>query len=181
MFFKSDNKYLAMTTHSCSACGKQFASEEALSHHAADAHGPNTRKKRQAPYKRLSLPAIGLVLTIVLVLGGGITLGLSGAFTADTGSSQYTAFAQCLDSENATMYGAYWCPHCKEQKERFEGAFNTVDYVECDPKGDNPQPQLCKQKGIQSYPTWIYQGERRTGALSLEQLSSWTGCELQQK
>ena len=32
---------------------------------------------------------------------------------------KYDAFAKCLASKQAKMYGLYWCPHCQEQKEKF--------------------------------------------------------------
>ena len=30
---------------------------------------------------------------------------------------KYDAFARCLSDRGVKMYGAWWCPHCKEQKE----------------------------------------------------------------
>jgi hypothetical protein len=62
----------------------------------------------------------------------------------------YDAFAKCLTEKGATMYGAEWCPHCKEQKAVFGNSFKYINYVECP---DNTQ--LCLDKGIQGYPTWI--------------------------
>ena len=32
---------------------------------------------------------------------------------------KYDAFARCLKDRQVKMYGAYWCPHCAEQKEMF--------------------------------------------------------------
>jgi hypothetical protein len=43
--------------------------------------------------------------------------------------------------------------------------------VECDPKGINPRPDLCRQIGVKAYPTWIVNNERREGVLSLDQLA----------
>jgi hypothetical protein len=43
--------------------------------------------------------------------------------------------------------------------------------VECDPKGTNPRPELCRQIGVKAYPTWVINGERREGVLSLDQLA----------
>jgi len=46
-----------------------------------------------------------------------------------------------------------------------------VPYVECDPKGINPRPDLCRQIAVKAYPTWIVSNERREGVLSLDQLA----------
>jgi len=70
------------------------------------------------------------------------------------------------------MYGAFWCPHCTDQKELFGEAVQAVPYVECDPDGEKAQPQLCQEKGIQGYPTWEIDGELYTGVRSLEELAT---------
>jgi protein-disulfide isomerase len=43
--------------------------------------------------------------------------------------------------------------------------------VECDPKGINPQTDLCHQIGVKAYPTWVVNGERVEGVLSLDRLA----------
>ncbi len=85
-------------------------------------------------------------------------------------------FAKCLSQKNVKMYGAYWCPHCKNQKELFGTSFKYIQYVECDLGGkQNPE---CIKAGIEGYPTWIYNNEKKAGELSLKELSEWTGCKL---
>jgi len=75
-----------------------------------------------------------------------------------------------------TMYGAYWCPHCQEQKELFGSAFEQVPYVECSPNGPGtPQAQECTEAGITSYPTWIINGRTYVGLRSLEALAAASG------
>ncbi len=60
------------------------------------------------------------------------------------------ALAKCLTEKGWHMYGAYWCPHCKAQKEMFgEEAFKFVNYIECTDKVD-----LCNAKNVKGYPTW---------------------------
>jgi glutaredoxin len=90
----------------------------------------------------------------------------------------YDDFAHCLTEKGVVMYGAYWCPHCARQKELFGSSWKYVSYVECDPRGNNAQPELCRQQGVTAYPTWIFNGEKRTGVQSLLSLSSWSGCQL---
>jgi len=87
-------------------------------------------------------------------------------------------FARCLTGKGATMYGAYWCQHCANQKKLFGDSFQFVNYVECDAGGPNPQPAFCAQKGITGYPTWIYDGESRNGEQSLQSLGDWASCPL---
>jgi uncharacterized membrane protein len=82
------------------------------------------------------------------------------------------ALAEHLTSIGAKEYGAFWCPHCFQQKQLFgETAFKKVNYIECDPRGVNPQPEACKAAGVQSYPSWEINGEMYRGTQSLERLS----------
>ena len=101
-----------------------------------------------------------------------------GVFLLTGCSKNYTAFAQCLAENDATMYGTYRCSHCKNQKEMFGPAFFEVQYVECDANGPNGDPDLCKEKGITGYPTWIISGSKVLGEVPLEKLSKFTGCAL---
>jgi uncharacterized membrane protein/glutaredoxin len=116
----------------------------------------------------------GVVVSMVTIVG---TLGVyanadSPATVANTSSAAEVSLATHLDDVGATMYGAYWCPHCLEQKELFgKEAFSKVKYVECDPGGENPQPKLCQDKGIQGYPTWEINGKFYSGIQSLPELA----------
>lgn len=89
-------------------------------------------------------------------------------------NSKFDDFAKCLASKNITMYGAAWCSHCQNEKNAFEGSFKYVPYVECP---DNPQK--CLEKGITSYPTWIFpDGKKLIGEQGLEKLSQESSCPL---
>jgi hypothetical protein len=93
---------------------------------------------------------------------------------------KYDAFARCLASKNAKMYGLYWCPHCADQKEMFGASFRSVPYVECAMK-DKPGElaPACKAAGVKLFPSWQFAGEApREGVLSMEALSDKTGCSL---
>jgi glutaredoxin len=76
-----------------------------------------------------------------------------------------------LQNIGAKMYGAHWCPYCARQKELFRDAASQVPYVECDPSGQNAQPQLCASKGLQGYPTWEINGKLYPGQRSLQELA----------
>ena len=85
--------------------------------------------------------------------------------------------ANHLTEIGAQMFGAYWCPHCQEQKKKFGDAFSAVDYVECDPGGENPRTQLCLDNDIEAFPTWIINDEHHLGVHSLAELAELSGYE----
>jgi len=87
-------------------------------------------------------------------------------------------FAMCLTSNGAKLYGAFWCSHCKEQKDLFSSSLQYLDYVECDANGENAQLEECARMGIEGYPTWIINNQKYPGTKSLEELARLTGCKL---
>lgn len=87
------------------------------------------------------------------------------------------ALARHLTAIGAKEYGAWWCPHCYEQKQLFgKEAFAAVNYIEC-ASPDNPREQTaaCREAGIASYPTWIINGQQYSGAIPLDQLADLSG------
>lgn len=102
--------------------------------------------------------------------------GINGAHTVASG--ELDGFAQCLTDNGVTMYGAYWCPHCQEQKKLFGASWDIVNYVECSLPNRGGQTEACINAGIESYPTWEFaDGTRQSGRLSLDQLAQKTGCQ----
>ena len=98
---------------------------------------------------------------------------------ADT--AKLDGFARCLGQKKAVMYGAFYCDHCKEQKDLFGDSAQYLPYVECVEKGTRKVTEQCKALGIRRTPTWIFEqsGERADGkVLSLQELSQKTGCKL---
>ncbi|MFA6024750.1 MAG: hypothetical protein WC777_06175 [Candidatus Gracilibacteria bacterium] len=91
----------------------------------------------------------------------------------------YDAFATCIAESDTTFYGAFWCPHCADQKKLFGDSADLLPYIECDPNGKNAQTEVCNDEKIQSYPTWRFpDGSKKTGVVSLEDLSELTSCPL---
>lgn len=80
-----------------------------------------------------------------------------------------------LKNQGIKMYGAYWCPHCQEQKAMFGEASKQVPYVECAPGTPNSQAEVCQQKQITSYPTWEVKGKLIEGVQSLADLAQMSG------
>lgn len=91
--------------------------------------------------------------------------------------NNYDNFSICLTQNNAKMYGAYWCPHCQNQKDMFGSSWKYVNYVECDNNGQ--QAAICTQAGVRGYPTWTFNDKiEREGELTFTDLSTYSGCPL---
>jgi glutaredoxin len=119
---------------------------------------------------RYIIPAVAVIVVGVVALS---------SFSINDVSGRYDMFAQCLTDNGVSMYGAFWCPHCKEQKEMFGSSAKYVDYVECSTPDRSDQTQICKDANIDGYPTWILQdGTRIEGKTSLEILSEKSDCPL---
>jgi len=93
-------------------------------------------------------------------------------------SGKYDDFAKCLTSRNVSMYGAYWCPHCAAQKKAFGSSFKYVSYVECSLPNNAGQTQICIDAGIQSYPTWDFNGKKVEGEEAFSDLVENSGCSV---
>jgi hypothetical protein len=116
---------------------------------------------------------IGVVIAIAVIIGG-----ISLLDTSTNKSVKYDSFAMCLAEKGATFYGAFWCPHCQEQKKMFEHS-DKLPYVECSTPDGKGQLQVCIDKGVKSYPTWIFaDASVMTGEVPLANLAEKTGCEL---
>lgn len=114
---------------------------------------------------------IGIIILIVLALGA--------TFLIKTGPSNLGPFAACLKEKGAVFYGAFWCPHCQNQKRMFGSAAEALPYVECSTPDGKGQLQACIDKEIKSYPTWEFSdGSRLNGEATLQQLSEKTGCAI---
>lgn len=111
-----------------------------------------------------------LALVLIVVAAGCISGKATGS------SDKKDALAKCLTDAGAKMYGADWCPHCKNQKNEFGSSFQYISYVECDPGGPNANPKACEDAGIRGYPTWIIGGLKYEGEQDLVTLSKISGC-----
>jgi uncharacterized membrane protein len=135
---------------------------------------------------RGNLVFIGMVVGMITIVG---TLGIYGINSSGSDSDQgpgikitsnsgpaELGLAAKLKQIDAKMYGAYWCPHCHDQKQLFgKQAFKLINYIECDPGGANPQPEVCQAAKIQSYPTWEIEGTFYTKTQPLTELAKMSG------
>jgi len=90
------------------------------------------------------------------------------------------AFAQCVASKQARMYGLYWCLPCADQKEMFGASFRYIPYQECAVKNSPHQlTDECKAAGVKLFPSWQFgNNPPKEGVLSLDELRDKTGCSL---
>ncbi len=133
---------------------------------------------------RLLLKLVGsLMRSPGFLLGGTIAIALTISGCAKVikstppASPATTALAEHLTKTGAKLYGTYWCPYCNRQEELFKDAITKVQVVECDPKGENAQPQLCNAAKVSSYPTWEINGKMYRGMRSLEELAVLSGYQ----
>ena len=110
---------------------------------------------------------------------------LIGAFLVSSGlvgfilltSYNHDDLAKCLDEKGVKLYGAFWCPHCQQQKQMFGSSQKYLNYVECSTPDGESQNEVCASKNITSYPTWeLSNGTRIVGEQTFEDLSKISGC-----
>jgi len=92
-------------------------------------------------------------------------------------SDQAVKLTQHLQRSGAVMYGAFWCPHCRNQKEMFGNeAWSNIKYVECAPQGYGANSAMCLKQGIDGYPEWRFgNGKRGSGELTLDKIAALSG------
>ena len=122
--------------------------------------------------KHTKLMFIVLIVGVIFVAGCGTK-----------SDPKLDALANCLADKSVKEYGAFWCPNCAKQQKMFGSSYDIIKernvYVECDARGDNPQPELCLEKNVQKYPDWEFSnGERLVGVQNLEILAQKAGCEI---
>lgn len=115
---------------------------------------------------------------VVLAIAGVVFAKQSSTSVGDSRVTAYDGFAQCLADAGAKFYGAYWCPHCQNQKRMFDNS-SKLPYIECSTPNGQGQTQICTDAGVTGYPTWEFaDGSRLNGERSLEELAEKTGCEV---
>ncbi len=114
-----------------------------------------------------------IILIVVLAVG---LLGFLISLPDKPG--KYDPLAQCVKDSGALFYGAFWCPHCQKQKAEFGKSAALLPYVECSTPDSEGQLQICIDKEIKTYPTWVFaDGERVNGSLTREALAEKTSCQ----
>ena len=125
-------------------------------------------------------------IKIFLSVIGLLILGTIGAVvfqsnTTPVGPGKYDTFATCLKDKGAVFYGAFWCTHCQAQKKLFGTSVKLLPYIECSTADGSGQTQICKDKNITGYPTWVFADNSTLGGeITLQQLADKTSCVLPQ-
>ena len=132
----------------------------------------------------------GIIVAVVTLTGtlaiygpvrsGGVQAavpGETGPPIMTTSGPAQIALANHLKAVDAVMYGAWWCPHCHDQKAVFGAeAAAVIPYVECAEDGKNSQTKLCRSESqVTGFPTWKINGEFYPGAQSLDRLAELSG------
>ncbi len=120
------------------------------------------------------------IALFVFVIGGIILVKMNTEKASNDPASltSMDVFAQCLSDAGAKFYGAYWCPHCQNQKRAFNNS-KKLPYIECSTPNGQAQTQVCVDAKITGYPTWEFaDGSRFDGEQTLEVLAEKTKCTL---
>ena len=159
----------------CEICNRNFKNQEGLEMHNKAKHETNNNSqssKETKPVSKRKIKKWAIFITILLIISYFI-------FNSATTEGKYDDFAKCLTEKGVKMYGAYWCPHCQDQKKEFGRSWKKVNYIECSLPNNAGQNAECDTAGIQNYPTWEFaDGERMKSVLPLTQLSQLSGCPL---
>lgn len=116
-----------------------------------------------------------IIIAVLVVLGGL----LGAAVWQNVRPTGLDDFAKCLTENGATMYGAWWCPHCQEQKALFGPSFKHINEVECGAGRGQFNTAACPN--ITSTPTWTTaDGKELFGRQDLSELAAAFSCELPQ-
>ena len=115
-----------------------------------------------------------LVIAALIVGGIGSSVYLKGR------PGQLDGFTLCLKDKGVIMYGAFWCPHCQATKKQFGNSAKLLPYVECSTPDGKDQTQVCKDKKIVQYPTWMRPSDATTisGEHTLQEIADFGGCTL---
>ena len=107
---------------------------------------------------------------------------IAGCNQSDYTREQLDGLATCLKEKGVKEYGAFWCPNCAKQQKMFGRSYDIIKdgvYIECDPRGDDSQAELCIEKKVEKYPTWEFSNEEfLVGVQEFNVLAEKSGCTL---
>lgn len=117
-----------------------------------------------------------IIISIVILL---VAIGVSFWVYQSKQPGKYDDFAKCLQEKGVKFYGAFWCSHCQDQKKMFGKSAKYLPYVECSSPDGKEQLDVCKEKNIEGYPTWVFpDGTKQEGDITLQDISQKSGCQL---
>ena len=125
-----------------------------------------------------SIGALGLYNSVSSPAASVSTPGIAPPAVTTISGPAEIGLARHLRQIGAKEYSAYWCPHCHDQKMLFgKEAAAIIDYVECDPRGQNSRAEICKAAAanVKGFPTWEIKGQFYSGTQSLQKLADLSG------
>lgn len=92
-------------------------------------------------------------------------------------SEQALALADYMRDKNIVMAGAYWCPHCRRQRELLGRQAVPNLYRECAVDGYGFDRKWCQRAGVTGFPSWVKDGTQvvAVGEMPLERLAQQLG------
>jgi len=116
---------------------------------------------------------------VIIILTIAALLFLTACSKPKENQDAIDEFAKCLTEKGVKMYGSLTCGHCNNNKLLFGSSFQYINYIECHPRGENEQSELCIEENIEYVPTWEFSdGTRETGEKNFYELAEKTGCKL---
>ncbi len=126
------------------------------------------------PTQRLLITLIaGLILIVSFYFITGLITKYTGLFVLEKPIDKTKSFKDCLMENDITVF-----INSEKSFETLKGLqlfeyLDSIDSFNC--LRDN---KFCLIKGINSFPSWIINGEKISGDISLSDLSKLTGCKL---
>lgn len=155
------------------------------------------KKERLSAVEQSTKKIIFSIIVVLVLIGIGLLIFYTRG-QSPTPSSQGTqssveltvpeleSLTKRLTEVGVKMYGSYICSACLAQIKMFgghEGSFRNISYIECHPRGPNPQTDLCLARNINKTPTWILEKDDREvkrleGLQTLDALAEFAGIPL---
>ncbi|MBI1957278.1 MAG: vitamin K epoxide reductase family protein [Candidatus Niyogibacteria bacterium] len=106
------------------------------------------------------------------------------AQTGTVAKKDYSALVACLNENDVVYYKSVRCSTCRRQEKLLGDAYKQLSSVECHPEGENPQPELCLEKGITKTPTFLIEENgreagRAEGLQQIKELAVFGNCPLE--
>lgn len=125
------------------------------------------------PYKRVLLTLILMILLIISLLY------LTGAITRYTGYiigekiDKDAEFKNCLSEKNIILYINTENPDVTLKEIKLNEYLSSIKIFNCLRNND-----LCQEKNINNFPTWIIDDNKIENDISLEELKEYSKCKM---
>jgi hypothetical protein len=116
---------------------------------------------------------IGVFLIIIFYMVTGLITKYTGLFVLEKSTEETISFKDCLKEKDVTIFiNSGKSAETIKELQVFE-YLDSIKIFNC--LNDN---DFCQEKGINSFPSWIVNGEKIPEDISLSSLSKLTKCKL---